>query len=357
MQELVGTRRFDQAVSFLSHRVCRVLLALPEKVRESAFEVRLRVGKPLTLVSGEGCLFVDHEGHPSRFPDANSFIITLRDLEDCVITLCDYSIHSHQQEFKNGFIAVEGGHRAGICGTAVVTDGVLANVRDVTSVNLRIAREMKGAAGELAERVFANGLCSVLVAGIPSSGKTTLLRDLARMLADGQLGNYYKVAVVDERCELGAVSAGLPQNDLGACCDILSGYPKGEGILTAIRTLSPQVVVCDEIGSSKEADSLLDSVGCGVKLVASAHGASPQELMRRPQLRRLLEQGAFDKVVLLGRAETPGQIVDVLEAGDLLGENFGNGSADSVRMDDRAPDGFLLAGAGSGFGNSHSTYG
>jgi stage III sporulation protein AA len=180
---------------------------------------------------------------------------------------------------------------------------------------------VRDAAAPIVRRVFQGGVCSLLIVGAPSSGKTTVLRDLARQLSCGKAGGYLKVAVVDERCELGAVYDGVPQNDLGPCCDILSGYPKAEGILTAVRTLSPQVILCDEIGGEPEVSGMLDGVNCGVKMIATAHAATIAELKGRKQIRRLLEYGVFDQIVRLGGADSPGQIVEIVEAGGFLAQD------------------------------------
>jgi stage III sporulation protein AA len=258
--------------------------------------------------------------------------------------MCSYSLHSHQEEMRNGYITLMGGHRAGIGGTAVLAEGRVASVRDVTSLNLRVARDIRGAADVIVKQVFSGGVCGLLIAGAPASGKTTVLRDLARQLSGGKTGHYLKVAVVDERCELGAVYDGVPQNDLGPCCDLLSGYPKAEGIFTAVRTLSPRVIVCDEIGGEEEASGMLDGLNCGVKIIATAHASSLEELLRRRQIARLLDSGVFDKIVRLGAAESPGEIVEVVEVGELLAQNRGHGNDPSLFLAGGDLDGLSFVG-------------
>jgi len=310
--------RFNQAVSCLSPRLKTILSGVPDSAKQSAFEVRLRVGKPMILTCAERPWFVDANSQLLNLPKM-PYIVTQNDIADSIVSMCAHSVHSHQQEFKNGFISIRGGHRAGICGTAVVSDsGAITAVREITSVNLRIAREVPGAANALMERIFAEQLCGCLIIGIPSSGKTTILRDLARQLSSGVSGRFVKVAVVDERCELGAVFDGIPQNNLGYGSDILSGYPKAFGIEVAVRTLSPQVIICDEIGGGAEVNGILESINAGVKIIATAHAGSVKEILRRPQMARLMESGAFSRIVLLGGSQKPGEIRQIVKTGDLL---------------------------------------
>lgn len=325
--------RFDQAAASLCPSLREVLGSVPLSAKRSALEIRLRVGTPIALTCPGQTWFLGRGSQLHNVPQ-QGYTVTKADLADSVVTMCAHSVHSHQHEMRNGFISLRGGHRAGICGSAVLGGGEVTALRDITSVNLRIAREIRGAANPLIERIFRQRLCGVLIAGPPSSGKTTILRDLSRQLAGGKTGRFVRVAVVDERGELGAVYEGVPQNNLGYSCDILSGYPKGEGILSAVRTLSPQVIVCDEIGDGSEVDSILDGLNCGVKIIATAHADSIGELLHRGQIRRLLEGGAFERIVLLGGGETPGQIEDILEVGDLLAEADRDGAHRTMLFDD-----------------------
>lgn len=312
--------RFDQAISGLPPRLRGVLEKLPQSAKRSATEVRLRVDKPIMLVCPGQHWFVDQKSQMHNIP-GGCFPVTPQEIADAILSICSYSVHSHQDEMRNGYISLRGGHRAGICGTAVLSDGRIQAIREVTSINLRIARDIRGAADEVMQHTFRQEMGGVLIGGPPSSGKTTILRDLARQLASGTTGRYLKVAVVDERGELGAVYEGVPQNDLGPGCDILSGYPKGEGILTAIRTLSPQVIICDEIGGQEDVTGMLDGLRCGVRVVASAHAESLAELLEKKQITRLLLEGAFSTILMLGDADHPGQVREIIRREELLYED------------------------------------
>lgn len=340
-----GAYRFDQAIASLPGRIREVLAALPRTVKAGVFEVRLRVDKPLCLTCPGQIWFVDVKSQLHNIPRP-CFPVTPQELEETYLAMCSYSVHSHQNELKNGYISLKGGHRAGICGTAVVDGRRVSAVRDVTSINLRIARDVHGAADEVVGRLFQEEVRGMLLAGVPSSGKTTILRDLARQLSDGRTGRYLKVAVVDERCELGAVFEGIPQNDLGPGCDLLSGYPKGAGILMAVRTLSPHVIVCDEIGGEEEVDGMLDGLRCGVKIIASAHAGSIDELIGRRQIARLLREGAFDHIVLLGSADEPGSITGIVGMEDLRDEAGRYVVAPDVLDADGHPHGFEFIASG-----------
>ena len=348
-----GSERFEQAMNGLCEELRVILARVPPSAKSSAFEVRLRTGSPIALTLAGITWFLDERGGLHNTPQ-RAYYVSKVEIEKSVARLCAYSLHSHQEEIKNGFISLAGGHRAGICGTAVVDKGAVVSVRDMSSVNIRIARDIREVSLPIVRQAFAGGLCSLLIMGAPSTGKTTILRDLARQLSGGGAGGFLKTAVVDERCEIGAVYEGLPQNDLGPCCDILSGYPKGEGIMTAVRTLSPQVILCDEIGGGAEVEGILDSIHCGVKMIATVHAASWAELWGRRQMRRLLVNGAFDKIARLGTAEQPGEMVEMREVGDFLAENNGSGADNSLHFFDRGGYGGAAGGksepAGSAYG-------
>ena len=201
----------------------------------SIAEIRLRTGRSACAVMTDGRL-VKCSAPFSR-----------QDIGECFLELCGNSVHSFAREISEGYITLPGGHRVGFCGTAVEQGGRLFTLKDISSLNIRFAREVRGCAEELCARAFSGGLCSLIVCGKPLSGKTTVLRDIARILGDTR-----RVAVVDTRGEIAGVYGGVPALDIGENTDVLNGYSRGEGIMCALRSLSPEVIICDEIGGDAE---------------------------------------------------------------------------------------------------------
>ncbi|MCI1964686.1 MAG: Flp pilus assembly complex ATPase component TadA [Oscillospiraceae bacterium] len=320
--------RFDSAAKCICDRIEAELDHLPVDVKKHTQEIRLRVNKPVCICCAEGTYFLGPGGKLTCRPTSGLLVAQPRDMEESFRNLCSYSIYSHENEIRNGYITLSGGHRAGICGTAVLQSESVGSVRSISSINLRISREIQGAADELLNQLGKRLAGGLLLAGAPSSGKTTILRDIARQMSSGLRGNLKKVAVVDERGEIAGTYMGIPQNDLGCCCDVLDGYPKAEGIILAVRTLSPEIIICDEIGSGREVAAVEQGLNTGVNLIASIHAGSAEELMRRKQALNLLQTGAFGTVAILDASRGPGKIAGIYKAGDLLAKAGGGSAAD-----------------------------
>lgn len=312
-----GDEKFLDAVSSLNENVKQTLRNIPSSIQAQTNEIRIRLNRPLGLVGLSGMLFVDKSGNVSPHPTSDSYIVDKTDMQDSLFSLCGWAVHSHQQEMIHGYISVRGGHRAGVAATAVVEDGKVTAIRDVTSINLRIARELFGSADGLIRQCFADGLQGVLLIGAPASGKTTILRDLARQLASGTFGELYKVCVVDESGELGGYSSGVIQNHLGDCCDLLCGFPKAKGLEASIRYLSPQVIICDEICNQNEIEAVTAAVNSGVVVITSIHASTFEEFLHKPQAKPLLQTGAFEQYVLLKGAKQPSQIRMIKQQSEL----------------------------------------
>lgn len=271
---------------------------------DSVHEIRMRTGRPVGIVSFGTERFLTQKGNLTDYPDMCSQV-TPEDMEYSFRAVCDYSIHSYRREISEGFITLEGGNRVGICGTAVTENGKISTLKYVSGLNFRIAGQAFGCAEDICRRILQKGLCSVLVIGPPMSGKTTVIRDMCRIL-----GEKYRISVIDERGEIGAVYHGIPQNNIGKMTDIFDGYPKAQGIMTAVRVMSPDIVVCDEIGGDEDCAALLSSANTGVRIIATVHGGSLSGVKKRRFLSEVIESGIFDCYVTLGGGGSIGKIID-----------------------------------------------
>lgn len=226
-----------------------------------------------------------------------------RHLETLIEALTEHRLYARSEETGQGYVTLRGGHRIGLCGRVSKTDGQSV-LTDCSSVCIRIAAEWPGAADELiAHMAHAQ---SVLIIGTPGSGKTTMLRDLARQLSSGSKAR--QIAIVDERSELAACTEGVPQLNVGDCADVLDGLPKSEAIPWLVRAMSPQIIITDELGGDPDAAAVLDAHHCGVGVCASVHGASLQDAASRPALATLMARRVFDLYAVLS-PEGGGQII------------------------------------------------
>lgn len=310
-------RPFDSAAQGLCGSLRTILFQIPESVKEKAQEIRLRANRPVAVYTGKETYFVKEQGRLTQRFDRTLPIVSSQEILDSFHHCCSYSVYSHQHEIRQGFVTMAGGHRVGVCGTAVYEENRVSGIRDISSLNIRIAREVYGAADELLGELDKE-ISGLLIAGPPSSGKTTILRDLARQLSiKGK-----KVVVIDERGELGGAFQGICQNDLGLS-DVLTGFPKGEGILQAVRCLSPEIIICDEAGSRQEAAAIEEGLNAGVGLITTLHAGSLEEIYRRSQGIQLLQSGAFYRIVLLEGRSAPGTVQGIYEVGDPNDKNDG----------------------------------
>ena len=291
------SERFDSALYALPFQIANILRGLPSEVKETVQEIRLRCDRPLTLTVNTQVAYVDKNSRISFNKNNNLFLVTGTDITETVKNLCNNSMYSHTHEIKQGFIAMRNGHRAGVAGNFSGE-----TVYDFSSVNIRIARQIFGAANFLTERYSSGG---VLIAGPPGSGKTTVLRDFIRQLSDGKSGKYRRVAVVDTRGEISACHGGKMQNDLGDNTDVLYGIEKARGVEIALRTLGPDIIAFDEIGTEAELGAVAQCMGGGADVVLTAHIGKLSELATRSITRKLLTQNNIKLVAMLSCEKSP----------------------------------------------------
>ena len=276
---------FDCALALLpeSIRAAAERAALP---RERTEEFRLRVSRPPTALIGE------------RETPLRSVPVTAEELQCVLDAATQCSFHAAADELRRGFISARGGVRVGVCGTAV-TDGAVRVLREISSVSIRIPRQIRTAGAGIMESLKC---ASVLILSPPGAGKTTFLREIVRVTSDAG----ERVGLADERGEIAAVWRGAPQFDVGAHTDVLSGAPKAEAALMLLRAMNPRVIALDEISAPEDVSAVLRVAGCGVRVFATAHAASVEALRARRMYREVLEAGIFDKAVLIasGRERT-----------------------------------------------------
>lgn len=280
---------YRQAARVLPEPLRTHALRVDEACMARTEEIRLRAGRPPALVLPEG---------EWTIPGAEA--VTGEDLNRLVEIASRWSLHTVLEQLRRGYLTVEGGHRLGLCGTVVMEGDRVQNLRDLSSADLRVARQVGGAARSIVGQLWQGGqLKNTLILAPPGAGKTTLLRDLIRCLSGGEGGQAVRVAVADERGELAAVWQGRAQMDLGRCTDVLCGCPKAQAIPLLLRGMNPQVIAVDEITVQEDIWAMEQAVGCGVALVATAHGGGIEDMERRPLYRQMMDQGIFQKLVTI----------------------------------------------------------
>lgn len=289
----------EELIRIFSRKIRGILERMPVDF-EQLEEIRLRVGQPFTLCVDGRKLFLDESGRETESSE-KAYVVSAADIRETLEYVSRYSLYAFEEELKQGFITISGGHRVGLAGHVVVKNGQVYGLKQISSLNVRLAHQIKGAADALMPCLFAKGrVGNTLIVSPPRLGKTTLLRDMIRQLSDGY-GGYapLNVGVVDERSELAACVEGVPQNDLGRHTDVLDGCPKAEGIFMLLRTMSPQVIAVDEVGSPADLQALTMGLGCGCTILATVHAASMEELRVKPVICRLVEAKMFEQFIVL----------------------------------------------------------
>ena len=279
-------------LEYLPAAVRRSLQRMPDNRLARIQEIRLRSGRPVAVSECGREQFLTPDGTYTAQPEC-ALTAAADDIARSYQAVVSYSVYSHEQDTAEGYVTIRGGCRVGLCGSAVRQNGRLQSVRNISGLNFRIAGEYPGTAASVWRQIGQGS--SILIAGAVGSGKTTFLRDVCRML-----GNTCRTSLIDERGEIAAVLRGVPQNDVGLMTDVLDGYPRAAGILTALRVLTPDYIVCDEISTIDDADAILQASGCGVHFAATVHAGSVEELRRRTVMQALFDADVFRYCVLLG---------------------------------------------------------
>lgn len=291
----------------------RILNVLPGTIRmilrrehlkyEYLQEIKLRIGQPLILV------YKGEELVPGGIRD-KPHIVTAEEIRETLDYVSGYSLYALEQEMRQGFITIEGGHRVGVTGQAILEEGKVRNIKYISSINIRMAHEVPGCADKVFPYITYNRqLAHTMIISPPGCGKTTLLRDIVRQVSDGnEWVRGMTVGVVDERSEIGGSYMGIAQNHLGVRTDVLDGCPKAEGMIMLIRSMGPQVIAVDEIGMESDVHAIEYAMHCGCKMLVTAHGSSIEEIAKKPELDRMIEAQAFERYIVLENKEQVGQV-------------------------------------------------
>lgn len=288
--------------------VLRVLpLKIASEIRKviansSIQEIRIRVDKPIILYTTKGELVIDIKP-------------TMEEAKQILVKISNYSLYAFEEEIRQGYITLKGGHRVGLAGECVVVSGTIRTIKNISSINIRVCREIKGCSDKYMEYlVEKDRVLNTLIVSPPKCGKTTILRDIARNLSNGTMVSRVsgkKITIIDERSEIGACFNGVPQMDIGIRTDILDNCLKKDGMLMAIRSLSPEVLICDEIGTEGDVEALHQAFNSGVNIVVTIHGYSIEDILRRSTINNMLTLGILDRIIVLSNRNGVGTLENI----------------------------------------------
>lgn len=298
----VTKRIVAEVIPYLPEKVKYAVLHLDKFIMQEIEEIRLRAGKPVIISCFMKDYYLSETGlvfsHPNK-----GFTTTINELAEMVFKICENSWYAFQDDINRGFITIKGGHRIGLVGTPVLEDGRIINMRDISSLNVRIAREVLGCGGQLVEHIIngSRDVFNTLIISPPGLGKTTLLRDIIRNISTG-FGSVFKgikVGVVDERGEIAACFQGIPQNDLGYQTDVINGIGKKDGMEILLRSMSPNVISLDELGNPWDVSTVLQVINAGIRIIATAHGYDINDVKHRRGFRQLFSEKCFERIIII----------------------------------------------------------
>ena len=297
-----GSTSYEIILGYLPEALRRLMPKWSDCGMSGLNEIRLHANGPVCFVYYDKTMFLSGSGAMASSYNKDSYILAPCGIAECVDRLSHYSLHSCGKQLAEGFFVVENGIRIGAAGA--YSNCSPYSLTEITSLNFRIPRSAVGCADKLFSSVYCR---NAMICGSVGSGKTTILRDICRLM-----GNIMKVSLIDERNEIACVYKCAPQYDVGVMTDIISGLDRASGIWSAVRTLSPDVIICDEIASFRDTEAVIDSVSCGVRTILTAHGTSIDEISRRKGICELIEQKAVDIIIFLSGASSPGKVREIV---------------------------------------------
>jgi stage III sporulation protein AA len=296
--------KMETVLAFLPKTIIEQLEQIPPFQQIEIEEIRIRIDRPIEVTMAGKSIFLPYK-------------VLAEDAQHLLNKISRHSIYALEEELRRGYITIDGGHRVGLAGKVILDEGKVKAIRDISSFNIRIAKEKIGIAEPLIPALYDRHWQHTMIIGPPQTGKTTLLRDIARIVSSGEHDKgipAYKVGIVDERSEIAGCVNGIPQLTFGARVDVLDACPKAEGMMMMIRSMSPDVLVVDEIGRLEDTEAILEAVNAGIKLMMTTHGESFDDIRNRPSLKRILDQGIFQRYVELSRQKGPGTITKIKDS-------------------------------------------
>ena len=285
-------------------------------------EVRLRIQSPMIVVYENKEYFVTTDSklvHDMR----HAYIVTKNEIRETMEYISNYSLYAFEDEIRQGFITVQGGHRIGLAGKMIMENEIVKSMKHITFINVRLSHQVKGCADSIMKYLYnekTKDVLHTLIISPPRCGKTTILRDIIRQISDGtKQYSGMPIGVVDERSEIGACYLGVPQNDLGMRTDILDCCPKAIGMMMLIRSMSPRVIAVDEIGSRDDLEAMEYVVNSGCKLIATIHGSDLEDIKKKPLIKQFVNEGVFERYMVLSNRRGVGTIEQIYNAkGEML---------------------------------------
>ena len=313
-QEQLGRKKMKQEeiLQVLPGRL-QSLMKKEVKDWEQLQEIHIRCGKAVALTM-RGKKIV---------PEQNGQVVSRKEFRETLEYLSNYSLYAFEEEIRKGYLTIPGGHRIGVAGKAVLEGEKIKTLRYIAFLNIRISHEIKGCADSVLPYLFFQDcFLSTLLVSPPGAGKTTLLRDIIRNVSSG--GAFFSarnVSVVDERSEIAGCYLGVPQKDVGKYCDVLDACPKAEGIKMVIRSMAPEVIAVDEIGTREDYEAMSYALTSGCSLLATVHGNTLQHIREKPLLTQILKEQMFERIIFLQKGSHPGKIKSVCDGkGQVIAE-------------------------------------